>query len=264
MTLEEAEISLVVERPLSELEVAAWQEVGVNRINYRMQDGMNKRWRAYLQDAAESVAPFERLSADLWLDGSWEVAQLQLLVQAGVQHISLAFDETMDLVHDEASAARYEAVAEQLGVAGYEHYSAHDFALQGYRSVQQDLYFSYRPYKGFGVGACSFDGYTRTQTTELVADYCLAHEGVDVTWYTVEPLSAEQRRFERRMLALMSRGITVQELMQGKSDAQKEQCLQEIQKMVDAALVLYEEGVLSLTPRGHLVENEIITKLCDQ
>ena len=53
----------------------------------------------------------------------------------------------------------------------FEQYEISNFARPGYKSMHNSIYWERRPYKGFGLGACSFDGHTRFQNQKNLMKY---------------------------------------------------------------------------------------------
>jgi len=65
-------------------------------------------------------------------------------------------------VHEEASVNQYMKLREKLLPAGFEHYELSNFALAGKRSEHNMIYWSGKPYLGFGPSAHSYDGKARS------------------------------------------------------------------------------------------------------
>lgn len=245
MTLEEAEISLASSWPLPTGYMALLHTAGINRINYRVRDPMSS-WLPYLQTAAD-----HQNAVDLSLEDSQGWKELvYALVCAGVPHISLSFPAGEEGHDAERTAELYLWAVDYVEKAGLRQYSTYDFAVPGFESVQQKIYATGGTYRGFGVGACSFDGSTRYQMTEDVLAYCHMRESDTQSYHHEEEITEEQKRFERLMLALTTTGISVHEVKQG-----------DVNDLCAAGLGRVQAGIFSLTPRGRLVENEIITKI---
>lgn len=270
MTLKTAEISGATAQILSDEQLKLWRQAGINRLNSSirgdMEHAFTNLWLPFLGRAAQI---FESLAVDMVMNyelsdmAGWKKQVMELLATP-VAHISIYFDEHDGNVSD--AHERYLWAVAALEKAGFEHYSTYDFALPGYRSQQQEVYFGSRPYKGFGVGAASCTYYSdyaqRYTTTDDVIGYCIAQEnGASTGWFAAERLTENQMRFERIMLSLSSYGLHLEEVVKGKSDAWVKQFFASMAPLSDAGLIRIQEGVLSLTPRGRLVENEIILKI---
>ncbi len=60
------------------------------------------------------------------------------------------------LPNDDTSAAMFCAASNVLKGAGYEHYEISNYALEGARSVHNQVYWACRSYYAFGLGAASY------------------------------------------------------------------------------------------------------------
>ena len=202
--------------------VEALLALGVSRFSVGIQsldDGI-LRWMNRRHDAARGREALHllrscgvrNLSADLIFGlsqmtvGMWEHTIRGLLEAARPEHISayqLSIEEGSALegqiregryaeATDEQCRDQYDLLCTLLAEAGYEHYEVSNFALPGYRSRHNSGYWARVPYLGFGGGAHSFDGSTRSWNTDKLAGYL--HES--------EILTPEDSKIERIMLSL--------------------------------------------------------------
>lgn len=158
---------------------------GVNRLSMGVQS-LDDRQLAFLGRihsagearsafAAARSAGFTNISIDLMhslpgqtLEGWQETIAAAIALQP--EHIS-AYGLTIEpgtplftsleageiaLQDEELSAEMFELTAALLGKAGYEHYEISNFALPGYRSRHNQVYWRRGSYRGFGAGAHSF------------------------------------------------------------------------------------------------------------
>lgn len=79
-------------------------------------------------------------------------------------------------VYEEDSVAMYRLLREKLTGAGFEHYEISNFAREGWHSRHNQLYWSGRPYLGFGPSAHSFSGKTRLWNVASLKQYMQALE----------------------------------------------------------------------------------------
>ncbi len=85
---------------------------------------------------------------------------------------------------------------------GLHQYEISNFASEGYHSRHNSVYWDRKPYKGFGLGACSFDGKSRFQNQKNLMKYMNDIDtGNDVTVFS-ETLTENQVYLERIMLGL--------------------------------------------------------------
>ncbi len=145
---------------------------------------------------------------------------------------------------------------------GLQQYEIASFSCPGFESQHNTVYWERKPYKGFGLGACSFDGERRFQNEKNLVNYMEGIEcGEKVTIFT-EQLTKEQVRLEKIMLGLRrSKGITWDELLIGLSTEQEQKCKNEVVQLKQRNVIREHDGRLQLTPAGLVVENNIITRL---
>jgi len=145
---------------------------------------------------------------------------------------------------------------------GLQQYEISSFSRPNFESQHNTVYWERKPYKGFGLGACSFDGERRFQNEKNLINYMEGIEGgKEVTIFT-EQLTKEQVRLEKIMLGLRrSMGITWDELLTDLSVEQEQKCKNEVAQLKQHNVLREHNGRLQLTPAGLVVENDIITRL---
>jgi oxygen-independent coproporphyrinogen-3 oxidase len=99
-------------------------------------------WRAELDRAVE-LRP-EHISA------------YGLTIEAGTPFHAMEQRGELTLPGEEEAAGMFEQTSELLRQAGYEHYEISNFALPGFRSRHNQVYWQRGSYLGFGAGAHSF------------------------------------------------------------------------------------------------------------
>jgi oxygen-independent coproporphyrinogen-3 oxidase len=72
---------------------------------------------------------------------------------------------------DDDFVAFYEEATSRLGGAGYHQYEISSWAMPGAECRHNQGYWNGIPYRGFGVGAHSFDGTKRFWNTSSLAEY---------------------------------------------------------------------------------------------
>ena len=104
--------------------------------------------------------------------------------------------------------AMYDWTTKQLEENGFMQYEVSNFAKPGFESRHNSVYWQRSPYKGFGMGACSFDGESRFQTEKNLNNYLTiveaAHDYSDLAKLSVmsETLTPQQAWLEQLMLGL--------------------------------------------------------------
>lgn len=271
--------------------VEAWFNAGINRLSIGVQSlrddllqGLNRHQSTQDVYAALSLAEpyFDAISIDLILGipgvtiDDWK-RTIATVVTWPITHISIYFltiheqtplyysvqtkrtvlppdDEVMDL---------YLWTLDALESAGFERYEVSNFArrsaVRSYRSCHNMIYWDRTPYKGFGLGAWSFDGTVRSHAEKNLMAYCeRALRGDDVTVFT-EALTPYQIWFERVMLGLRRTEGVRYMLLREQCD---EQLLDDtITALRDANYATMCDGALMLTHKGLAIENEIVVRL---
>lgn len=180
---------------------AALRAAGFNRLSLGAQAFQDRllaamgRWHT-AADVAHAVraaraAGFANLSLDLiyglpgqtpadWdetLDRCLDLAPehlsaYNLSVEPGTAYGVLARQGRLPLPGEDADAAMYHRGLDRLEAAGYEPYELSNFALPGYRSVHNTLYWEAGDYVGLGLGAHSHLGGRRFWNTRDFETYC--------------------------------------------------------------------------------------------
>lgn len=268
-----------------------WKDVGINRLSIGVQslnDAVLKRLNRH--QTAEDVYRlideaslyFENLSIDLIL-GLPEISQdewkalIKKVMTWPIKHISIYFltvhEETplyykvqtnrISLPSDEYMVNLYYWTIDTLAQHGFEQYELSNFAKPGYQSRHNTVYWERKPYKAFGLGACSFDGGQRFSNEKSLMKYIDAITNGEPVEAFSETVSSSQVYLEKLMLGLRRKvGVCVEQLTSDFTPLQKGQFFKKVVELKEQQLINEENGYLTLTPKGLVVENEVITHLC--
>jgi oxygen-independent coproporphyrinogen-3 oxidase len=285
-----AEVALEVNpEDVTPASVASWQEAGVTRLAIGVQsfdDGRLVLMRRP-HDAARAVeavrraraAAFASVGVDLILGtpGPSPDPTLDDVARAldlGVDHLSVylleihpttrlgravALGRATPLAAD-AAAAAYEAVADRLAGAGFEHYEISNFALPGHRSRHNLKYWTDAEYLGFGPSAHSYRGGARWANPADLAGY-LERGGLGM-----ERLEDRQPRAIRGWEALSAglrlyEGVDLDHLEARYPGAMPAPDDAEVSALEAGGFVTRQGRRLSLTRRGRLLSNEVFERL---
>ena len=266
-----------------------WKEAGINRLSIGVQSlndtaltTLNRHQTIKsVYTLLDQAAPiFDNLSIDLILGLPGISAQawrdtITTVVNWPIKHLSVYFltvHETTPLYFavqqdkiklpfdDEQLVELYQWTVERLAEHGFEQYELSNFARAGYRSRHNQAYWQHKPYKGFGLGACSFDGRSRSQNTKNIMRYMTTLEHAQEPNDFYEQLTDEQLTLESLMLALRQKqGITLAALAPKlKAPAYLLSTVQELQQR---KLLEYDGTSIRLTPAGFAVEHEVLLTL---
>lgn len=268
-----------------------WKEAGINRLSIGVQSLNNKVLKDLnRQQSNEDVFAllehashyFSSISVDLILglpsisDQEWKDL-LAAVVQWPIKHVSVYFltvhegtalyfrvkRNAVILPADDAMVDLYQWTISFLHEHGFIQYETSNFAKEGFDCRHNQVYWEYKPYKAFGLGACAFDGTTRFQNEKNLMTYMQAIEAGNEVTVFAEELTEEQRKLEKLMLGMrqMRKGVLLEELFEGRSDEQRLALVNYINSMCDKGLVKEVNNRLFLTSLGISVENEIIVNL---
>ncbi len=272
-------------------QLVLWHGIGINRMSIGVQSlndqvlkelNRNQSAKDVYTLLERAHAFFSNISIDLilGLPGITEDAWKKLLTEVvtwPITHISVYFltvyentalffkvnQQKIVLPPEEGMVDQYLWTIDFLASHGFEQYETSNFAKAGFASRHNQCYWDYKPYKGFGLGACSFDGNSRFQNEKNLIEYLRKVKGgEDVTTFT-EELTSEQRKLEHVMLGMrqMRKGVLVEDLLQGCNHEQQKIILEKIHALSARGLIKEEHGRLLLTSLGLSVQNEIVVQL---
>jgi len=267
-----------------------WQSLGINRLSIGVQS-LNEKVLKQLNRHQSSQDVFalieqasrfiENISVDLILglpgvtNNEWKELLAQV-VKWPIRHISLYFlmvhedtplyfkvhKKQVILTEDTELVELYYWSQKFLASHGFMQYEMSNFARPGYECRHNQVYWDRKSYKGFGVGACSFDGVCRFENEKRLPIYLEeAVQQKDLTRYH-EQLTDKQIILEKLMLGLRrSIGVSLTSIVSLLTEKEREKFLEQIKILKHEQLVCEKDGILTLTPQGLVVENEIVVKL---
>lgn len=271
--------------------VVAWKQAGINRLSIGVQSlqdavlvGLNRHQSVHdVMATLEYTSPFfDALSIDLILglpgvsSDDWKNT-IRQVVEWPITHLSIYFltiheqtplyyrvqtrtaiippdDEVMDL---------YLWTLEVLDAAGFERYEVSNFARKAahksYRSEHNMVYWDRKPYKGFGLGAWSFDGLVRSHNEKNLITYCERASRDEALTVFTETVTPYQVWFEQVMLSMRrAEGVSYALL---KKEIDDDFLAATVTDLVAAGYAREGAEALILTEKGLAVENEIVVRL---
>ena len=266
-----------------------WKDYGINRLSIGVQslnDDVLKKLNRH-QKAADVIALleaastlFDNLSVDVivGLPGispdEWKQT-IKTLLTWPIKHVSLYFltvhEDTqlyfgvarklIILPQDDEVVDLYHWTREQFAQAGIEQYEISNFARPGWESLHNRTYWERMPYKGFGLGACSFDGLVREQNEKNLTKYMQNVRVPESLCVFTERLTEKQQWLEQLMLGLRQRrGLKLDDVCGALSPSEKDEFIKNVQ-MLEHERLIECSGSIALTPAGLPVANEILVKL---
>ncbi len=267
-----------------------WKKLGINRMSVGVQSlndsvlhKLNRLQKATDVYSLLEKAPhyFDNISVDVILGlpevtiaewkqllatvVTWKITHLSMYVLEVHDSTPLFFNVTskkVTLPCDDDVVDTYHWSREFLESHGFMQYEVSSFARAGKESRHNTTYWERKPYRGFGLGACSFDGISRLQNEKNLMKYL---ESIEQDRYQppfTETITKDQIYAEKIMLGLRRiKGVCWEEISSDLSEEQKEKVTTVIATLQQKKLIVENNGRLQLTPAGLVVENEIITRL---
>ena len=288
---EHAEISIEVNPGTVRPEqLLLWKSAGINRLSIGVQslkdsvlNNLNRKQSSadvywVIEEASKN---FANISIDLILGlpgvstEEWQEL-LQKVVTWPIVHVSIYFltvhEETplfyrvkkneISLTPDDAMVDLYQWSVDFLNEHGLEQYEISNFARKGYYSRHNSVYWDRRPYKGIGLGACSFDGKSRFQNQKQLMKYINdIDSNNDVTIFS-ESLTDSQAYLERVMLGLRrAQGLDMDDLIKDLNEVQQKIMKDSIAMLQEHNFLKNNNNRIILTAAGLAVQNDIAARL---
>ncbi|NMB11656.1 MAG: radical SAM family heme chaperone HemW [Firmicutes bacterium] len=284
----EAEVTLEVNPgTITQSEVVAWRELGINRLSLGVQS-FDDHMLAYLgrvhavRDVYQTVkalrsAGFTNLSFDLmfglpgqnlgqWQDSLRQAAHLEpphiscyeLTIEPGTAYAILYEEGKLEVPSEEEAIAMLEWTDQYLTGLGYDHYEISNYALPRFKSRHNQIYWQNRWYLGLGVAAYSYWGGRRWGNTTSLVEYSQSLAAGRLPEATTETLDLVGQVGETIMLGLrLAEGVSLAELRARFGISAWEIWEPEIQRLLRQGLVELAQGCLRLTAQGLLLANRV-------
>ncbi len=268
----------------------AWKHAGINRLSIGVQSlkdvvlkSLNRhQTRKDVENILkEASVYFQNLSVDFILglpgvlDDEWKL-MIQEAMSWPIKHISVYFlmvhEDTplyfkvktnrMVLPPDDSTVDLYDWTVATLQENGFNRYELSNFAKSGFESRHNSAYWDRKNYKGFGLGACSFNGTVRFQNEKNLGKYLELLGKKESVVQASEQLTSSQIALEKIMLGLrQSKGLVVADYMKEATSSQQLHFVQGVEKLKASGLIEFFDNVIRLTPKGYALENEVALHL---
>ncbi|MBQ0084011.1 MAG: radical SAM family heme chaperone HemW [Clostridiales bacterium] len=262
----------------------ALREAGFNRLSLGMQSANADELRllsrrhssADVENAVKSArkAGFDNISLDLMLalpDSNAEKLKnsIDFALSLSPEHISayilkieentpfFARKEGLSLPDDDTTAEQYLFLCEYLREKGYFHYEISNFSKKGFQSRHNNGYWTLRDYLGLGPSAHSLIDGKRFFYENDLKKYLVSPTPI------FEDTGADEQEYI--MLGLrLSRGISSAEFSKRFGKKLPEAFLKKAELLAENGLAVTNGETISLTDKGMLVSNSVITYLLEE
>lgn len=189
---------------------------------------------------------------------------LQKCIQTKVPHLSLyslTIEENSEfgrkhiqpLPEDQENEMYFKAV-ELLEAAGYRHYEVSNFALPGYESKHNQVYWHYEDFYGVGLGASGKENQTRYDNTDNFVDY-FNHHWVKETI----SLSEKEEMFEMLMMNLrLKEGMELSRFEETFHQRLQDIFLQPCESLQKKGWIEITKGRIFCTEKGFPILNSVL------
>ncbi len=284
-----AEVTLEVNPGTSSREeLYAWRRLGINRLSIGAQslndEFLKKLGRVHTaRDVYQTVewarsAGFSNISFDLMLGlpgqrlEDWQRTVVQAVEELKPQHLScyeLTIEEgtlfgrlksqgSLNLPPEDEVVAMLEWTREHLTNSGYEHYEISNYALPGFRSRHNQIYWENRWYLGLGAAACSYWAGRRWGNAAGLDEYMQQLDAGSLPEAYSERLDERSQLGETIMLGLrLTEGVSTAELEARFGLSIWDIWEEEITDLQKAGLLEVSGERLRLTQKGLLLANQV-------
>jgi oxygen-independent coproporphyrinogen-3 oxidase len=267
-----------------------WRDVGINRISIGVQSlnsaalkqlnrhqslddvyaVVDKAHQFVSTVSVDLILGLPGVSVEQWKDAlskiiRWPIKQISMYFLMVHEATPLYFGvkkKSIQLPCDDEVVDLYHWSVNFLAQYGFAQYEISNFAQEGYESKHNKAYWQRKPFKGFGLGAFSFDGTTRTENEKNLLSYIKKVHEAEPLEIMVDILTREQVRLESLMLGLRQpSGVRLSEIVSDLQEREKETFLAALSLLHERQLVRIDQDQFLLTPQGLAVENEILATL---
>jgi oxygen-independent coproporphyrinogen-3 oxidase len=272
---------------LSPEKLAQYRRMGITRVSLGAQsledEDLKRAGRLHNAAAVCSdyemlrLAGFENINMDLIAglpDQQFETwrRNLERVAELKPEHVSIymldheersAWSKLPPGIPEEDDFAAFYSEAEAcLAAAGYRHYEISNWALPGFECRHNVGYWSGAPYRGFGVGAHSYDGDRRFWNTTSLVEYAGLVDAGRLPAAGEETLTPMLRLEEAFMLGVrQSRGVDVRAVGKRLGIEYPEEWFLRVRQLQDAGWIRFDGTILELTAKGRLAANSVTEEL---
>jgi oxygen-independent coproporphyrinogen-3 oxidase len=226
------------------------EEIGFENISidliFNLPGQTKEKWKYNLKQAVE--LPVKHISA------------YSLILERGTILNKMVLDGKVSIQDEDYDAELYEITIDFLESHGFAQYEVSNFTKPGYECRHNNAYWRYRDYLSFGPSAHSFMDGKRWWNFSSLKHYISEIETNGTAAANYEFISNEMALDEFIMLAFRSKGLDLTELEEkfGKSWMLKNDTL--LAKLLEENFISSGNKILSLTPKGYAVCDEILSK----
>lgn len=271
-------------------QIPVWQQAGITRLSIGVQSlndqvlkelNRHQKKSDVYQLLKWTQGKFNSISVDVIIgmpgvsEAEWK-GMIQEIVTWPIQHISMYFlsihentplytrlmKNELKLPPQDPVVDLYYWTVEQFEKYGLYQYEISSFARKGYESQHNQVYWVHKPYKGFGIGACSFDGTHRFQNQKNVMRYMQLMEKNESVNASTEQVTQEQKKLEVVMLGLRQmKGLSIEAALSFMTKSEQSRFLHNVKDFELKGLITTDSKRIYLNKSVLAVENEVALRL---
>ncbi len=271
---------------LSENKIKGYYQCGINRLRLGVQSFNDKELellgrlhnsKEALQAVKKTGQVFDNLNIDLIFalpgqkckDWLYTLNQAIKLLPHHISTYNLEIHEDTPLgrkiengelekISEEIDARMYKLAGEHLAEAGYRQYEISSFAQTGYEAEHNKIYWQFAPYLGLGPAAHSFDGDNRFYNYADIDKYIKMLSTGELPIQNLTSLKEEELMMEMVIMGLrLTTGLNKKSFENRFAISLKDVYREEIEKLVQAGLLIDNEGSVFLSDKGLLLANQV-------
>lgn len=271
---------------VSKDKLRGFKEIGINRLSFGVQSFNNKLLRNIgrihnREEAIQAIlwaqeAGFKNINIDLMnslpKQSIYDVYEdLLLAIELEPTHVSayalkieentifykLAAGDDNFQPNDLIQERMYDLIPRVLENNGFKRYEISNFAKPNYECRHNKVYWHYRNYFAFGLGACSFYGRKRETNTFVLEEYLTLKKSLHNTIREVENITATDYQSEYIFMNLrLVEGLNCITYANKFSEDLLVKYSEIIERHLKAGLLFFpEKNILALTERGFKYSN---------
>ncbi|WP_028953912.1 radical SAM family heme chaperone HemW [Succinispira mobilis] len=271
---------------VSKDKLRGFKEIGINRLSFGVQSFNNKLLRNIgrihnREEAIQAIlwaqeAGFKNINIDLMnslpKQSIYDVYEdLLLAIELEPTHVSayalkieentifykLAAGDDNFQPNDLIQERMYDLIPRVLENNGFKRYEISNFAKPNYECRHNKVYWHYRNYFAFGLGACSFYGHKRATNTFVLEEYLMLKTNLHNTIREVENITAADYQSEYIFMNLrLVEGLNCITYANKFSEDILVRYAEIIERHLKAGLLFFpEKNILALTERGFKYSN---------
>lgn len=192
------------------------------------------------------------------------ISTYNLTIEEGTRFGEWYAQGTLKMPDEDLQLVMYQFGMERLSKAGYQHYEISNFALPGFRSKHNQIYWRNEEYLGLGPGAFSYLSGRRFFNVQRIEDYIQRLLKGDSPVAEEEIINRDKQMAETLMMHLrLTEGIPLAYFRNRFGVSVEEAYPQALQKLLHLKLIERVNGYLRLTREGLYVANEVFMEFLD-